>query len=64
MSRKQAIGWNKHPEEYCEAAKQKAVAALHLKHSKGLTTLEKSYLAALKNGQVKNVTNPNNQHEA
>ena len=58
MSRHQSIGWNTRPEEFCEAAKQRAAAALHLKHSKGLTTLEKSFLAALKNGQVKDVTNP------
>ena len=58
MSTHQKIGWNTHPEDYCAEAKQRAIAALHLKHSKGLTTLEKSYLEALKHGQVKYVTNP------
>ena len=58
MSTHQKIGWNTHPEDYCAEAKQRAIAALHLKHSKGLTALEKAYLAALKTGQVKTITEP------
>ena len=58
MSTRPKTGWNTKPEEFCEAAKQRAAAALHLKHSNGLTTLEKSYLAALKHGQVKTITTP------
>ena len=58
MSTRPKTGWNTHPEDYCAEAKQRAIAALHLKHSKGLTTLEKSYLEALKHGQVKTITNP------
>ena len=44
--------WNTRPEDYCEAAKQRAIAALHRKHSKGLTALEKAYLTALKEGRI------------
>ena len=49
------INWTSKPEAYCAEAKQRAAAALHLKHSKGLTALEKAYLAALKTGQVRTV---------
>ena len=56
MTKYQQIRWNSRPEMYCAEAKQRAIAALHLKHSKGLTALEKAYLAALKTGQVKTIT--------
>jgi hypothetical protein len=46
------INWNKRPHEVIAAAKSRALAALHHKHSKGLTTLERAYLHALKTGRV------------
>jgi hypothetical protein len=58
MSTSQKVGWNTHPEDYCAEAKGRAIKALYSEHSEGLTTLEKSYLHALKHGQVKTVTNP------
>nr|BAR36001.1 hypothetical protein [uncultured Mediterranean phage uvMED] len=44
--------WNTRPGDYCAAARQRAIAALHAKHSKGLTALEKSFLQALKEGRI------------
>ncbi len=44
--------WSKRPEEMRAAAKTRAIAALHQKHSKGLTTLERAYLHALKTGRL------------
>ena len=44
--------WSKKPEEMRAAAKARAIAALHKKHSKGLTTLERAYLHAIKTGRL------------
>ncbi len=44
--------WSKRPEDMRAAAKTRAIAALHQKHSKGLTTLERAYLHALKTGRL------------
>ena len=44
--------WNTRPDDYCQAAKQRAIAALHRRHSKGLTALEKAYLKALHEGRI------------
>jgi len=44
--------WSKRPEEMRAAAKARAIAALHQKHSKGLTTLERAYLHAIKTGRL------------
>ena len=44
--------WSKRPEEMRAAAKARAIAALHQKHSKGLTKLERAYLHALKIGRL------------
>ena len=52
MAKARGISWNSKPEMYCQAAKQRAIAALHRKHSKGLTALEKAYLSAMKEGRV------------
>ena len=46
------LNWSSRPEMYCVQAKQRAIAALHHKHSKGLTSLEKAYLKAMKEGRV------------
>jgi len=44
--------WSKRPEDMRAAAKARAIAALHQKHSKGLTTLERAYLHAIKTGRL------------
>ena len=44
--------WSKRPEEMRAAAKARAIAALHQKHSKGLTKLERAYLHALRTGRL------------
>jgi hypothetical protein len=44
--------WNSRPQDYCKQAKERAAAALHAKHSKGLTALEKAYKQALAEGRI------------
>ena len=44
--------WSKRPEDMRAAAKARAIAALHKKHSKGHTTLERAYLHAIKTGRL------------
>ena len=44
--------WNTRPEEYCQMARQRAIAALHQKHSRGLTALERAYLKSLQEGRI------------
>ena len=47
-----APNWNSRPEEYCNEARRRAIAALHSKHASGLTALEKAYLKSLKEGRI------------
>lgn len=47
-----APNWNSRPEEYCKQARARAIAALHAKHSRGLTALERAYLKALISGHL------------
>jgi len=44
--------WSTRPQDVRAAAKARAVAALHKKHSKGLTQLERAYLHAIKTGRL------------
>ena len=43
-----APNWNSRPQDYCDQAKRRAIAALHSKHAHGLTALEKAYLKSLR----------------
>ena len=47
-----APNWNSRPQEYCKQARDRAIAALHAKHSEGLTTLERAYYEALSRGHI------------
>lgn len=44
--------WNTRPEEYLKQARARAIAALHARHSEGLTALERAYLKALSSGHI------------
>ena len=44
--------WNSRPQDYCDEARRRAIAALHAKHAKGLTSLERGYLKALQEGRI------------
>jgi len=47
-----APNWNSRPQDYCDQAKRRAIAALHSKHAHGLTALEKAYLKSLREGRI------------
>ena len=47
-----SLPWNNNPDYYIEQARIKAIAALHAKHSEGLTTLEKAFFEALSSGRI------------
>jgi hypothetical protein len=44
--------WNTRPDHYIQKARARAIAALHARHSEGLTTLERAYYEALSSGRI------------
>ena len=44
--------WNTRPDHYIQKARARAVAALHAKHSEGLTAVERAYFEALSRGHI------------